>query len=194
MAGTLNFSVTPPPQQATAVAIQGSPSDTNLGTFNGSQTIPAATAGSTASSASFSVSVTDSKALPSSLTDFYNPLSITWSVAQGDGAVTVATSANPVYVTLTTPGAVPGAGAQMLTYIKLAVGNGGAQTAAAAFQNTWNQFAGPANVKAWDGRALSYYPAGTGFSGCVTTQQQSSSATVQGRAKRFRCSWRAPWQ
>lgn len=51
----------------------------------------------------------------------------------------------------------------MLTYVKLAVGNGGAFNEASALANTWAQFSagdGPAHVETWDGRRLTYYTAG----------------------------------
>ncbi len=56
-----------------------------------------------------------------------------------------------------------------LTAVKLAIGGGGATTQTAAFQNTWEQFAGPANVDGWDGRLLYYYEQGIGFEGCATS-------------------------
>jgi hypothetical protein len=59
--------------------------------------------------------------------------------------------------------------AVMLTYVALAVGNGGAMTDTAAVVNTWAQFStgsGPANVRTWDGRIMSYYTAP--FGACAT--------------------------
>jgi hypothetical protein len=71
-----------------------------------------------------------------------------------------------VYVTLAQPSGesvtpIP------LTEVKLAISSGGATTQATAFQNTWSQFAGPANVTGWDGRPLYYYHQNVGFSGCA---------------------------
>lgn len=58
----------------------------------------------------------------------------------------------------------------MLSYVKLAVGNGGATNQTAALANTWAQFStgsgptnangGPAHVETWDGRRMSYYTGG----------------------------------
>jgi hypothetical protein len=61
----------------------------------------------------------------------------------------------------------------MLTYVKLAVGNGGASNQSTALANTWAQFStgsGPANVKTWDGRPMQYYTAG--FNNCALNAQQ----------------------
>jgi hypothetical protein len=61
----------------------------------------------------------------------------------------------------------------MLTYVKLAVGNGGAFNQATALANTWAQFStgsGPADVKTWDGRTMSYYT--QGFGSCATNAQR----------------------
>jgi hypothetical protein len=61
----------------------------------------------------------------------------------------------------------------MLTYVRLAVVNGGAFNQAIAFANTWAQFStgsGPANVKTWDGRTMAYYTEGFGI--CATTAER----------------------
>jgi hypothetical protein len=52
----------------------------------------------------------------------------------------------------------------MLTYVKLAVGNGGAFNEATALANTWAQFStgsGPADVVTWDYRSMQYYTTGS---------------------------------
>jgi hypothetical protein len=57
----------------------------------------------------------------------------------------------------------------MLTYVALAVADGGETTNTAALANTWAQFStgsGPANVMTWDGRIMSYYTAP--FGACAT--------------------------
>jgi hypothetical protein len=78
-------------------------------------------------------------------------------------------SSNPVYVTLADNVLPEWAKPIMLTYVKLAVGNGGATSQAAALASTWAQFStgnGPADVRTWDGRSMSYYAAG--FYSCAT--------------------------
>ncbi len=77
-------------------------------------------------------------------------------------------SSSPVYATLVTPSGVSVTPTPM-TVIKLGVGAGGGTTQSAAFANTWNSFAGPANARGWDGRLLYYYQLGVPFSGCATT-------------------------
>jgi hypothetical protein len=77
---------------------------------------------------------------------------------------------NPVYVTLASNVLPAGAGPVMLTYVKLAVGNGGAFNQSTALANTWAQFStgngptnsngGPAHVETWDRRRMSYYTGG----------------------------------
>jgi hypothetical protein len=60
----------------------------------------------------------------------------------------------------------------MLTYVKLAVGSGGAINQASALANTWAQFSstyGPANPLTWDNRSMQYYTAG--FGDCSFTAQ-----------------------
>ena len=106
-------------------------------------------------------------------TKFFNPMSITWTYTTSSGSVvTIGTTANPVYVTLTTPAyglttpckngpvVTPEIGDSciFLSVLALAVGNGGATTTTQAFFNTWNRFArkdslgnyvGPANITTW---------------------------------------------
>jgi hypothetical protein len=60
----------------------------------------------------------------------------------------------------------------LLTYVKLAVGSGGATNDTSALARTWAQFSngnGPSNVWTWDNRPIEYYTAG--FSSCATTAQ-----------------------
>ncbi|MCZ2155442.1 MAG: hypothetical protein LC114_16330, partial [Bryobacterales bacterium] len=62
------------------------------------------------------------------------------------------------------------AGGVMLTYVSLAVANGGATTVEGAFLNTWGKFStgsGPANVTTWSGAPLAYYPPGKPFNSCT---------------------------
>ncbi len=70
-----------------------------------------------------------------------------------------------------------------LTILQLAVGQGGANTPLAAFQNTWNLFSsngGPANVTTWDNRPLSYYPANSGFFTCAYGSLSNGSSILNG--------------
>jgi hypothetical protein len=107
--------------------------------------------------------------LPSA-TKYYNLMTINWSVSADGSActstptncATTGSSANKVYVTLIAP-LFP----VVLTPLHLAVSNDGATTPAEAFQKTWAQFAGPANVTAWDGRKLYYYRPSYGFDVCA---------------------------
>ncbi len=92
---------------------------------------------------------------------------LNWQVST-DGGTTwkkIGQTGNPLYITL----ADPIASANLYqTVMYLATANGNATTAAGAVANTWAMFAGPANVKTWDGRALYYYGPGQGFNACAT--------------------------
>ena len=166
MNGTAVFALSPAPTQGiTGIYVRGTTG--NVGTFTAAGSVSIA-----AGAATFSVPVS-STALPLSRTEFFNPLNINWDVAQSgnscaNGCQAAGTSSNPVYVTLA--GNVLPFWAQpiMLTYISLAVGNGGAVNQATAFAQTWSKFStgiGPANVRTWDNYPLSYYI--TGFGGCA---------------------------
>ena len=118
-------------------------------------------------------------------TRIYNPMTVSWSVAPFDYSnlacsqtpcQNAGSSSSTVYVTMAVPSgtymALPANFPAQpilplpLTVLGLAVGAGGATTAAAAFQNTWNHFssgAGPANVTNWQGQDLYYYRSGLGF-------------------------------
>jgi hypothetical protein len=79
-----------------------------------------------------------------------------------------------------------------LTVLGLAVGSGGATTASAAFQNTWNQFSnggnpsGPANVLRWNSTPLYYYESGLGFQSCATDPiQLLTNASGSGQCGSF---------
>jgi hypothetical protein len=124
-------------------------------------------------------------ALPTSLTQFFNPLNINWSVALvaacDTQCVAAGTSSNPVYVTLANNVLPAAAGPVMLTYVKLAVGSGGAINQATALASTWAQFStggGPANVTTWDGRSMQYYTAG--FGSCAYTAQYIVENVIDG--------------
>jgi hypothetical protein len=103
-------------------------------------------------------------------TKFFNPMTITWTYTTSSGSVvTIGQTANPVYITLTTPAYGMTSACQInstvandscifLSVLALAVGKSSATTPAQAFVNTWNQFArldsqgnyvGPANVTTW---------------------------------------------
>jgi hypothetical protein len=182
MAGTATFTVTPPPTQAVpGVYIQGTTSSS--GTFSVSGfTIPAG-------QPTFPVDVIDGTDLPASRTQFLNPMSINWSVTQSGTScndsthpcVAAGASANPVYVTLADD--ILPTSTAMLTYVALAVGNGGATDPTTAFAKTWAQFStsgtGPADVKTWSGTTLSYYPQGVGFQDCALNPEQLLTTSNQ---------------
>jgi hypothetical protein len=171
MKGTAVFSVSPaPPQNVNGLYTQGVTGSN--GTFLGTAAVTIS-----AGSSTFMAPVAASMLLTPGQTQFINPLSINWCVGQGNtssgSCVSLGASSNPVYVTLvrTRPAWEPYL--VMLTYASLAVGNGGAATPAAAFQNTWNLFSsggtGPVGVSTWDGRQLGYYLQGVGFNSCAVT-------------------------
>ncbi|HWG20815.1 MAG TPA: hypothetical protein VG225_09810 [Terracidiphilus sp.] len=108
-------------------------------------------------------------------------LSMSWGISYTGNACSSSTcyasgsNSSEIYVTLAAPLAVStktssGTPIPALTAVELAIGGGGASTQAAAITNTWNGFAGPANVHSWDGqRALYYYQPGLPFSSCPTS-------------------------
>jgi hypothetical protein len=155
-----------PPQPVSGIQINGTTS--SYGTFSGTGTISGSTL-------SFS-GVTDGTALTASLTQLINPLQINWSIAEAATTacnnctfVGLGASSNPVLVTLA-PSAL--SGPILLTYITLAVANGGARTPSAALENTWAQFStgtAPANVTNWDNKPLYYYQYQVGFTYCATS-------------------------
>ena len=169
MTGTVNFSVAPAPSQAVpGMYIQGV--IPGVGNFTATGVAMAA------NSTTFSAAVKANAALPSSKTQFYNPMSVAWSVGQSgnscsSGCVSLGSSSNPVYVTLAPSIVSPKVSPIMLTYVALAVAAGGATTPQTALANTWAKFStgsGPANVSTWDGRLMFYYVPGVGFNACVT--------------------------
>jgi hypothetical protein len=145
---------------------------------------------------------TSDTALTASKTQFINPETVTWDVSQngavcGSGCASAGTSTNPIYVTLA-PSVLPsGFAPLMLTYVSLAVGNGGATTATAAVSATWSKFAtgsvpAPANVKTWDSRGMFYYSPGVGFQACalkasllVESNGSESNNTASGQCGAF---------
>ena len=175
MAGLAVFGVNPiPAQSVPGVYVQGATSGYGTFTPTGSVSIPAG-------QPTFSAPVQDATAFPSSQTQFINPLNINWSVAQAGSScaigtsytcVSASTSSNPIYVTLANsvlPATYNGiTNPVMLTYVQLAVGNGGATSQNGAFLDTWLQFTG-ATVTTWDGRSMQYYTGGN--SSCAQTSQ-----------------------
>ena len=182
MQGNAVFNVSPAPTQAVpGVYVQGA--TPSAGSFTASnQTIAA---GATTFSPT---GIVDNTALPSGKTQFYDPLSVSWSIAQSGGSCTsgctaVGTSSNPVYVTLATPTMTYPP--LMLTYVALGVGSGGATSQQTAFNSTWSRFAGPANVKTWDNRTLTYYPSLVGFNGCAVSAQSLVTGSGSGQCGAF---------
>jgi hypothetical protein len=113
--------------------------------------------------------ISASSAFPSGQTKFYNPWErtsdaffINWE-ASFDGGTTwehAGYSANPIFVSLATP---LSSVTLFYTTVYLALYNDGATTPALAVSNTWDMFAGPANVETWDGFPLYYYKPGSTF-------------------------------
>jgi hypothetical protein len=195
MAGTATFSVNPPPlQNVPGVYVEGAAGA--VGTFTGSLAVTIS-----AGNATFSAPVTNNTALPTMQTQFYNPLTLNWSVGQAagqtvgscsnssGGCAAVGSSSNPVYVTLAAsvlPPTTPGPGGTtvpnptMLTYVALAVGTGGAANPAAATASTWAQFSiagclpsgGSCPANVTTWDMRSMYYYTQGFSSCAVTAQQ----------------------
>jgi hypothetical protein len=160
-----------PPYEILSLSVEGSSGGFGYFLPAGSVTVPAG-------SATYPVPVTGNP-LPPGETQFINPLSINWYVSQVSSCLGVesscilaGTSSNPLYITLANSVLPPWAGPIMLTYVKLAVGYGGATNQTTALANTWAQFStgnGPANVTTWDGRPMQYYTAG--FGSCALNAQ-----------------------
>jgi hypothetical protein len=164
---TATFNVTPGTSALSGVRIEGSVKGLGLLVASG-VTIPA---GAT----SVKVNLTGDTPFPVSQTQHYQPLGVTWSFSpSGQTCSSSPSSCEPagstsseVYVTLAAPSGLS-ENVMPLTAVKLAIGSGGATTRTDALKNTWQQFAGPANVEGWDGRPLFYYKQGVGFQGCAT--------------------------
>jgi hypothetical protein len=120
-----------------------------------------------AKATSITVNLTGNTAFPASQTQHYQPLGVTWSFSSGGQPCSsgpsqcepAGSTSSEVYVTLATPlpFSEPTMTVMPLTAVKLAIGSGGATTQTTAFQNTWQNFVGPANVTGWDTRPLPYY-------------------------------------
>jgi hypothetical protein len=164
----------------------------------GGSTVTESTA---AAGASFvDVPVTVDSPFNSRLTQKISDLNVTWRLGQsglscsnqGTVCPTVGASRNPVFVTLgqsliTNETVV---GGLMLTYIALAVGDGGATTQQAALANTWAEFNifGPhLGVKTWDGRPLRYYSQGFTRSGTVAEYAVRYEITDGNVTDSFQC-------
>jgi hypothetical protein len=104
--------------------------------------------------------------------DFFNPLTIHWSVAIAGGANfhEVGKSTNQVYVTLRAPTELLLGDEFRHTVLHLACANSGATDVEQAAANTWAFFAGPANVKTWDGVSLVYYGTTNGGNNVVVSE------------------------
>jgi hypothetical protein len=201
MAGTAVFSVSPPlPADLTSSGIPGVYFEglaAGVGNFRAPNvTIPL-------NQPTFSVPVTFDTPFPTGQTQFYNPLQVAWVVNQSGGScdlsltcVYLDTSSNPVYVTLGPNPAnqnLPSwAQPLMLTYVALAVGNGGANSPATAVANTWAKFSlaglAPENVTTWEPqspRPLAYYPSGVPFKGCATNAYALVTGNGSGQCGSF---------
>jgi hypothetical protein len=166
--GSATFTISPPlAAPLPGTRIEGSLGN-NLGLLAGCVDIPE---GAT----SVSVPLAGDTAFPSSETEHYSPLSAHWSFSPSGQACSspgaqcrpAGSTSSEVYVTLAQPSGLSES-VMPLTAVKLAIGNGGATTQTDAFNETWAQFAGPANVTAWDNqRKLYYYQQGVGFFSCA---------------------------
>ncbi|HEX5218682.1 MAG TPA: hypothetical protein VFZ59_03880, partial [Verrucomicrobiae bacterium] len=116
------------------------------------------------SGTNLSVTVIADYALATNKVDFFNPLTIQWSVTfPGETRfLNIGTSTNQIYVTLR----APSLDFYLLrhTLAHLACANPGATNDDQAVANTWSFFAGPANVKTWNGLPLTYYGTPSGGS------------------------------
>jgi hypothetical protein len=122
--------------------------------------------------------VMSENALPSKITQYYNPMTIKWKLSYGKEVDEIQTSKHQVYVTLNKPGNKPSE--LYLTLLHLATSNPGATNEADAAWKTWQLFAnvekpdigskslGPKGVKNWDDIPLAYYPDGQGLWECAT--------------------------
>jgi len=166
ISATATFGITPLTVALSGARIEGSVDSLGLLVASGVN-IPA---GAT----SITVNLTGNTAFPSSTTAHYSTLGVTWNFSPGGQACSsgrsvcewAGSTSSEVYVTLAAPSGLSES-AMPLTAVMLAIGSGGATTQTTAFQSTWQQFAGPANVSGWDGRPLSYYEQGVGFQGCA---------------------------
>ena len=166
---TATFSISPAPTSTMSVRIEGAISGLGLLVANSVSISAGAT--------SFTATLTGNTPFPSNQT-FHNPaLPITWSISYGGQQCAgstcygAGTTASEVFATLATPSGVS-VSPIPLTAVMLAIGGGGATSPAAALQNTWQQFAGPANVDGWvphgtqpSSRPLYYYRPNYGFNG-----------------------------
>jgi len=176
MKGTATISLSPvPPQGVTISYLEGGTATT--GTFRSAspQQVPAG-------QSSFSVSVEADAILPAMRAQFINPLNVSWRVGQGWGScdnpmftcVEAGSSSNPVYVTLEAPKLPPAYEPLLLSYLSIAIGDGGATNQTEAFASTWARFStgnGPADVSTWMGEFPIYYPANVGFESCTSSAE-----------------------
>jgi hypothetical protein len=180
ISGTASFSISPPPVSSySGLRIEGSVPGFGLVVASN----VSISAGASSFNASFSGVPQSGQTFLPAQTYHNQSLSIPWSISYAGQACSSSTcfgsgsSSSEVYVTLATPLAVStktsaGTPIPALTAVKLAIGSGGANTPAAAITNTWNGFAGPANVHSWDGqRALYYYQPGLPFNSCPSSAQ-----------------------
>ncbi len=157
---TATFNVTPLTSALSGARIEGSVS-------NGLGLLVASGVSIPAGATSITVNLTGDTAFPPSQTQHYQPLGVTWSFSPGGQPCSsgpslcesAGSTSSEVYVTLATPlpFSEPTMTVMPLTAVELAIGDGGATNQTQAFNNTWQNFAGPANVTGWDTRSLPYY-------------------------------------
>jgi len=153
----VSFTVNNPPALDTKVFVTGS--NATIGTLTREGTLSAG-AGTLMMTFAFPT------AFAASRTQFFNNnFQIAWTYRLKNSGMppSAGMSTHTLYVTLAA--AIAGTNIYR-TSLKLSVPTGGDMTADAVFNTTWGDFAGPANVKNWNGDNLYYYrppPGGGGF-------------------------------
>jgi len=169
MQATVKFAVSPVPTQAiNGITIEGAVS--GLGKF-----VKTGVSIAAGQSVLTVTDITIDTALPNT-TKFYDPMTISWRHMTDGSSCPRCTNdgntANKVYVTLATP-----LQTVYLTSLSFAVSQDGATDQATAFQKSWAQFTGPANIKTWDNRTLFYYRDGVNFSDCALDEVDLLTST-----------------
>jgi len=187
MKGAAVFGLNPAPAQGFTIPyVEGTTA--TAGTFKSSYSVSVPNG-----TVSFTVPVEADTPFPANRTQFINPLAVTWRVSQAETSCSnpifvcspAGSSSNPVYVTLAAPKLPSNYGDLLLTYVSLAVGNGGSTNETEAFLSTWGRFStgsGPAHVSTWMGEFPIYYPANVGFEGCSSSAKPLLTA-LSGRGQ-----------
>jgi len=148
---TAKFRVKPDPPAGTDVRLRG---------INFSFTLPPQPA--TKSAGFLEYPETEAATALSAGVELVNSMVLTWEVSVNGGKDwrRAGLTGNRLYKTLANPLAKANL---YQTVLHLATSKGPTTSASVATANTWSLFAGPANVKTWDGRSLFYYKPGFGL-------------------------------